>query len=477
MDQVVSSIVSRLGGGSGVDMVKLAADLAAARFTPQIAQLEERTETLEARISAAATLRSQLSQLASALGERIRAGDLAPEPRIGNPAVARVSVVPGLSPGGSFQLEVTRLAGGQTLAAPSFAVATDPVGEGTLTLRFGTVSGADFTPDAARAPVEIAVVVGDTLQSLAGKINAAGSGVTAYVATGTNGAQLVLKGAEGAQNGFVIETTSTAATPGPAPGDLTYLAWSPASDSGQLRQTAQDAAFNFDTIAMTSLSNRVTGLPGGIEFELAATNVGNPTRISFGDRSKQVAGVMGDLVAALNDITAELRESAAPLGGELGNDPGARRLKAAFAALSSQVVMPNAAENEPRTLGDLGLSINRDGSFRLDTARLDDTLAASPAGAAAMFTTGLFGVFATIDNLARATAAVGDPGSLAGSISRYEAQIERNQEALARIAEQQDAMRERMTKTFVAADQRISLSNSTLDFLRSQIDMWNARSN
>lgn len=477
MDQSVSSIVSRLGGGSGVDMVKLAEDLAVARFAPQIARLEERSDTLEARISAASTLRSQLSQLASALGDRIRTGDLAPEPRIGNPAVARVSVVPGLSPGGSYQLEVTRLAGSQTLAMSSFGAATDPVGEGTLTLRFGTVNGASFTADGAQAPVEIVLTAADTLQSLAGKINAAGSGVTAYVANGANGAQLVLKGAEGAQNGFVIEASSAAAIPSLAPGDLTYLAWTPTTDSGQLRQTAQDAAFNFDTVAMTSASNRVTGLPGGFALELIATNAGNPTTITFGDRSKQVAGVMADLVAALNDITAQLRDSAAPLGGELGNDPGARRLKAAFAALSSQVIMPNAAEGEPRTLGDLGLSLNRDGSFRLDTARLDDTLTADPTGAAAMFTTGLFGVFATIDNLARATAAVGDPGSLAGSISRYEAQIERNQEALARIAEQQDAMRERMTKTFVAADQRISLSNSTLDFLRSQIDVWNARGN
>ena len=32
-----SSIVSTLGGGSGVDMVKLAQDLAEARFLPQVA--------------------------------------------------------------------------------------------------------------------------------------------------------------------------------------------------------------------------------------------------------------------------------------------------------------------------------------------------------------------------------------------------------------------------------------------------------
>lgn len=477
MDSAVSSIVSRLGAGSGVDMVQLASDLAEARYATQVAQIESRNEVLEARISAASLLRNQLSQLASALGDRIRTGDLAPAPTIGNPSVAKVSVLPGSSPSGSYALEVTRLAAGQTLALGAYSDGSELVGEGTFTLRFGTVDGATFTADSNRAQVDIAVAADDTLATLANKINAANAGVTAYVANGTNGAQLVLKGAEGAQSGFVVETASAAATPSATPGDLAFLAWNPASDSGQLRQQAEDAAFLFDTVPMTSASNHVSDLPEGIELDLTSTNIGNPTQISFAERSSQVTGVMGDLVNALNDITAQLRESANALGGELGSDTGARRLKATFAALSSQIVMPNAASGEPRTLGDLGLSLNRDGSFRLDAQRLQNTLATSPQGAAAMFTTGLHGVFATIDRLARSSAAVGDPGSLAGSINRYQGQIERNDERLAKIAEQQDALRQRMTRTFVAADQRISLSNSTLSFLRAQIDLQNSQGN
>lgn len=475
MDDTVSSLVTRLGGGSGVDMVKLAADLAEARYAPQIAQLESRNEALEARISAASVLRGQLSQLASALGERIRTGDLAPAPQLSNPAIARVNVLPGANPSGSYSLEVTRLASAQTLALGSYADGGQAVGEGTLTLRFGMVEGGSFTPDSGQPPLEIAITADDTLETLAAKINAAGSGVSAYVANGTAGAQLVLKGEEGAQNGFVVEAASAAASPAPMPGDLSYLAWDPAADTGQLRQQAVDAAFLLDTVAMTSSSNRVSGLPEGIELDLAGTNIGNPASLEFADRSDKVAAVMGDIVAALNDITAQLRASANALGGELGSDPGARRLKAAFARLPTETIMPNAAPGEPNTLGDLGLSLNRDGSFRLDSERLQETLASSPEAAAAMFTTGLFGVFATIDRLARSTAAVGDPGSLAGSISRYESLIERGEERLAKIAEQQDAMRTRMTRTLVAADQRIAQSNSTLDFLRAQIDIWSAR--
>lgn len=470
MDSSTSSIVSRLGAGSGVDMVKLATDLAEARYATQIARLQARNEALEARVSAAAQLRGQFSELASALGERIRTGDLSPQPSIGNPGVATVSVAAGANPRGSYSLEVTQLASRQMLALAGPASATDAVGEGTLTIRFGSVDGTAFNPDAGRDPVTITIAAGDTLAQVAGKITAANAGVTAYVANGANGPELVLKGSEGAANGFVVEVANAGAA-----GPLDDLGWTPAADAGELRQEAMDAAFLLDTVAMTSTTNRVTGLPEGMLLDLRATNTGAPTTIGFANRSGQVTTVMGDFVAALNDIASQLRELGDPLSGDLGNDPGLRGLRGALASLSSATVMPNAAPGEPRTLGDLGLSLTRDGTFRLDTARLDRTLADSPQGAAAMFTTGLYGVFATVDRIARTTSARADPGSLAGSEARYNAQIARNEEALEKISEQQERLRERMTRQFVAADQRVSSSNSTLSFLKAQVDMWTAR--
>lgn len=137
--------------------------------------------------------------------------------------------------------------------------------------------------------------------------------------------------------------------------------------------------------------------------------------------------------------------------------------------------MPGAAEGEPRTLADLGLSFTREGTFQLDTARLNATLAESPEAAAAMFTAGPFGVFATIDNLARENASRSSPGSLGASVLRYEAQVERSDERLERVAEQQEKLRERLTNSLVAAERSISTSQSTLTFLEQQIDIWNSR--
>ncbi|PKP95524.1 MAG: flagellar hook protein, partial [Alphaproteobacteria bacterium HGW-Alphaproteobacteria-15] len=150
METSGSSIIAALGAGSGIDFGSLANDISEASFAVQRGTLEARRTTLEARISAAAQLRGSVTSLASALGDRIRNGDLAPRAALGNPAVAQVSVPTGLSPRGNFSLEVTQLAQPQTLVSKSYASRDALVGEGTLTIRFGTVAGAGFTADGAR---------------------------------------------------------------------------------------------------------------------------------------------------------------------------------------------------------------------------------------------------------------------------------------------------------------------------------------
>ncbi len=471
MDNAGSSIISALGAGSGVNFTQLAQDIAAASFAAQRDSVTARKTALEAQISAAGQLRGAITELASALGDRVRTGDLSPRPELTNPAVARVTVPAGLSPRGTFSLEVTQLAASQTLVARPFASGDALVGEGTLTLRFGTVSGASFTADSARAGIDIAVTADDTLTTLANKINqASGGAVQAYVANGAAGAQLVMKGQEGAANGFVLEAAGAGGAA--APGDLSYLGWEPASDAGELKSAASDAAFTLDTVAMTSPTNRVAGLPGGFVLNLTGTNTGAPTSLTFANSTEAVSNVMADFVTALNDIVGQLNQLAAPLGGALGNDAGARELRRDLAGLSARVVMPNAADGEPRTLADLGLALNRDGTFQLDNARLTRTLEATPDAVAAMFTTGISGVFATMDRFARENSLVTDPGTLGGSLRRFERQVATSDERLERIAEQQESLRERLTRQFTASERRVAASQSTLDFLRQQVDIW-----
>lgn len=467
-----SSLVSALGGGSGVDMTKLASDLAVAQFADKTNRLTTKSETLDRQISAASSIKSMLTSVSVSLGTRVREGDLSPQPQIANAAVAKGKLSGTSQPSGTYSLEVTKLASSQTLASQGFTPADQAVGSGTLTLRFGTVAGGAFTADGDRAAVDIAIPAGATLTDIANAITGSGAGVTAYVANSADGAKLVLKGAEGAANGFVLEATEAVGDPG-----LAQLAWNPGMAApDRLLANAGDAAFKIDGIAMTSKTNAVADAVPGVNLTLTGTNAGLPTTISFADTSSAVSAVMQDLTSVLNEIAAELNTATNPQGGDLARDSGALALRRSLSQITTAVVMPNAPEGTPRTLSDLGLSVQRDGTFTLDTKRLSETLAKNPQAAGAMFTNGLYGVYATIDGVVRKATAAGDPGTLAGSISRYTSQKSSVREDQAKLAEQQESLRARMVARFAAADSRIGVSKSTLSFLQNQIDAWNKSS-
>ena len=122
-----------------------------------------------------------------------------------------------------------------------------------------------------------------------------------------------------------------------------------------------------------------------------------------------------DITGALNEIVGSLREAVDPKSGDLARDTGARGRSRTLSGLGTIEIMPNAPAGSPRTLAELGLSIGRDGSFTLDTKRLTETIERDAAGVSAMFTTGINGVFSTIDRIARANTTSTNPGSLGGS--------------------------------------------------------------
>ncbi|MYL97503.1 flagellar filament capping protein FliD [Novosphingobium sp. FGD1] len=460
-----SSLVTALGGGSGIDMTALANNLATAQFASRNDRLAAKSEKLDAQISVASNIKSLMLGLSSSLGTLVRSGSLARTPVIGNAGVAAPTLSGSSQPSGSYSLEVTKLAGGQQLASRPFPATTSAVGSGTLTLKFGTVSASGFAQDNAHAAVDIAIPQGATLAEVATAINGANAGVSAYVTTTVDGAQLVLKGAEGAANGFVLE----AQDPG-----LSALAWSPGSSGGQLLATASDAAFKVDGLSMTATSNTVTDAIPGVKLQLSGTNTGAPTTLSFSDPTSAISGSMQDFVDALNEVVGALN-GATGIGGDLANDAGARALKRSLSSLGSTTIMPGAT-GAARTLADLGVKTLRDGTFALDTDRLSATMATDPKGVAAMFTNGVNGVYGTIDRIYRAATSTGDAYSLGSSIAGYTKSRTGITGEKATLAEQQEKARIRLVAQFTASETRIGTSKSTLSMLQNQIAQWNKSS-
>jgi flagellar hook-associated protein 2 len=456
-------------GSSTIDSSGLAEQLSAAQYAARIDAITAKQSKITTQISDASTLKSMLSTLASSLGTRVREGDLAITPTITNSAVATVTKGT-LSGSGTSTLEVTQLAKGQTLVSPTMASSASAVGSGTFTLRFGTVASGAFTADSSRSQVDITLTSSDTLSTLAQKINASGSGVSAYVATGASGAQLVIKGADGAANGFQIETT-------PDAGDTTLstLAWTP-SDTTRIKSTATDAIYSLDGVSRTSTSNTITDAAPGVSLKLTGTNAGSPTTIGFSDPSSAIQTAMSDLVSALNEVVSTLTTDTDATNGSLSNNAGARSLRQTLSTLSTTVVMPNAASGQPKTLADLGLKINRDGTFALDSDVLTKAMTNSPSGVTAMFTNGVYGVYATFDKISRNVASTSDPGSLGGVIASLGTKQTTLATQLSDLQTKQETLRTQLVTRYAALATKVSDSQSTLTFLTNQITAWNNKS-
>ena len=457
-----SSLATALGGGSGVDMTALANNLATAQFSSRNDRLAARSDKLDAQISAASNIKSLMLGLDTSLGSLVRSGSLARTPTIGNGGFATATLSGSSQPTGSYSLEVTKLASGQQLASAPFAATTSPVGSGTLTLKFGTVSGSSFAQDTGHAAIDIALPQGATLADVATAINGANAGVSAYVTNTVDGAQLVLKGAEGAANGFVLEAGDPS---------LSALAWNPASSGGKLLAAASDAAFKVDGLAMTAKSNTVTDAIPGVKLQLSGTNTGAPTTVGFSDPTSAIASSMQDFVDALNEVVGALN-NATTIGGDLANDAGARALKRSLSSLGSTTIMPGA-KGAAKTLADLGLKTQRDGTFALDTDRLSATMASDPQGVTAMFTNGVNGVYGTVDRIYRAAVSSSDAYSLGSSLAGYTKSKTSISSEKSTLAEQQEKLRARLVSQFTASETRIGASKSTLSMLTNQIAQWN----
>lgn len=464
-----SSLIASLGAGSGIDFAGLAKDLAAAQFANRIDRNSAQAESVDRQISAASALKSSILQLASSIGDRVRSGDLSSQPSIANGSVAAVSRG-SLSGRGTYSLEVTQLAAAQVLSSAPFSAATAPSGSGSLTFRFGTVSGGSFSEDPSRAPASVTIPSGAALTDVASAINSAGIGISAYIASGSSGAHLVLKGKDGAASGFTVEASET-----PGEAGLAALNWTPGSTSGQLQAAARNAEFKLDGLAMTRPANAISDLAPGLSITLTGTNPDAPTTIRFSDPGAAVTTFMNDLVSALNELSGELGKQANPQSGDLVRDKGAQAMRRALSQLAGTVIMPNAAPGEPATLADLGLATNRDGTFRLDSVRLAASQKAAPEGVSAMFTTGVRGVYATFDGLSRRLTAITDPGTLTGSLSRLSAQKLSLSKEATNLAEGQERLRARLASQFSGTESRVGVSRSTLSFLQNQIAAWNAQ--
>ncbi len=479
----MDNILTSLNAGSGIDVKALVGQLVAAERAPRQALLDDRQARVTSRISALGQFRSALDALVGALDTRVSSGSLSGIPTVSDPSILTYRVDPGTVIARQ-QLEVRQLARGQTLASAAVTDAAAPIGQGTLTLRFGAVAGTtDATGFTAGTVPDLVVTIApgdDSLTGLRNAINdaaaAANAPVQAQIVTDSNGSRLLLRGSLGESAGFTIEADTPA---------LAAFAFAQGSVGGLARtQTATDALVAIDGVELRRATNAINDLVPGARLALARAAPGTLVTIEAQRDRGELAQAVRDVAGALNELAALGRElsgglSATGSAGALVSDSATRRALQALGALPSrQLVTPLGGA--PSRLNEIGLTLDRNGNFIIDGARLSRAVEAHPEA---------------VEKLITALNTRSNPGAPAGPLRqladsfRLAAQgsagqptaLQREQAAIARDRTALDARitrtQETYTRQFAVLDRAVGQSRALQDFLKQQIDIWTKSNN
>lgn len=282
---------------------------------------------------------------------------------------------------GSYSLEVTALATSQRYAlGKTFAA-------GDTALDFGTDSSRTLTFTKGSTTTTVTLESSqNTLAAVRDAINKAEPGVSASIVTDTSGKQNLLLTATsgGTANAVTIGGTATfidAAAPG-----------SPIAASSAFNQTlaASDAAVKIQGVSIATSGNSITNAIDGVNLELTKTGT---TTLSVTRDNTDLKSKLDTFINAYNSLNTSLKN----LGAYNASTKTAAVLNGDSTLRSIQSQVRNTIGSVPaslsgatyKTLSDIGIAFQTDGSLKIDSAKFDKAASANFSATAAVI--GAFG--------------------------------------------------------------------------------------
>lgn len=391
------------GIGSGVDIDSIVGAMVSAQKAPKEAQLARLEKATTTRFSALGKFKGALSELQTALKGlndpslfQKRTASSADSSRL-TAAATKDAVA------GSYQIQVKTLATSSKVASASVAGAS-----------IATFNAGQLTVSVGGTALEtVDIAQGAKLSDIASAINAklGNKGIAASVVTdpGTGAARLVLNSSK---TGDGQAVTLQASAPSAAGATFELDSLSIGSGVGSLAASgaaagyisqAGNAEIEIDGIALRPSGNTVSDAISGVTLNLLKAEVGVTTKITVAeDKSSVSAGLKkfvdsyNKLMNTANELTAvvQVGEGKAPVTGGLVGDSSVRSV---LSGLRNELV-EYADQDGIRVLADLGITTQKDGTLKIDDAKLNTALT-EKYDSVAGFLTGGSGLMARLDSM------------------------------------------------------------------------------
>ncbi|SMF40182.1 flagellar filament capping protein FliD [Pseudogulbenkiania subflava] len=359
--------------GLGMDINQLVSQLMSTEQGP-INKVKSTIKTIDTQVSDLGRLKSALSDLKTAMS-KMTASDFLNTNKVTSSDPATVSVKSdGTTPNGFFQLNVTQLATPQTVTYQLSGVMDPKTAVSGLQ---GTVTINGQSVDLGTSDL--------SLTDFVSKVNGAGVGVTASLASQGGGSyKVVLMGQKtGEVDGKITTDGQNPPLGDPLAGLLAGTGNTPAAIGGSAAQSTQ---YTLNGVSLTSQSNTISDVVPGLTLsfnKLGSSGVSVERDIDAIQKKAQ------DFVDAYNkvvDLTTSLR-------GKDGSFKGDSMLLSVQRQLYEQINAPynalgSATQMDSAPLVKIGITLDSGGKLKLDGSTFSKALQSDPDAVAKMLKDG-----------------------------------------------------------------------------------------
>lgn len=477
--------ITGIGSGMNIDsIVKAMVNAEQAPKQGQLSKLESKTTT---QLTNLGQLKGAISSFQSALVALNSPSQFLARTAASSDSKVLTGTASQSAPSGSYKLEVTQLAGSSKVALAAVpSVEGTKLSSGTLSIKVAGSAVLDVVVDSSN----------NTLAGVRDAINKRASGVSASIVTDNQGSRLVLSGSKsGDGNDITVTVDGGAAEAGKTalnslafsgnavapdvadasayPGgvsDPAYIAdLQTFNSAGKVITAAQSSKMTVDGLSITRDTNTIDEVIDGVSLDLKT--LGTSTLTVAQDQAgvkanvQKFADAYNTMISFINSATkvTVVNDTSAPVTGALLGDSSVRSL-VNMVRSELTAVQGNGAV---RVLADLGVTTQKDGTLKVDSAILGKAVSADFDGISAYFT-GDSGLAARLSGKLAAYTQGG--GILEQRTDSLQATLDKVDKQKADLTLRMTAMTERLYKQFNAMDKLVGQLKSTSDSLTSLFD-------
>ena len=454
------------------DVPTLVSQLMAVERRP-IDKLNARITSTETKISSLGTLNSLVSSFQTA-AKSLNTGlqKLAATPA--DPSILSATAGSTSVPG-TYTVNVSQLAQSQNLVATGRTSSTAAIGDGaatTVTFDFGTTNGTVFTPNGSGSKSITINGTNNSLEGIREAINSAALGVTATLVNDGSGTpyRLALTSiSSGVSNSLKITTSRVdGSTDSSIGGSIDSLLGYDPAGTKNLTQTlaAQNANLTVNGIAVTSASNTITEAIQGVTLTLKNTTAA-PTNLTITRDTAAINTAASGFVDAYNALASQIKSRSAY--GTDGKGAGSLAGDSTLRLMQDQmrgIFNTPASGGTLTTLGQVGISFQKDGSLLLDSSKLNSAISADFSGVSNLFSSST-GYATRLEAWSKSSLAAG--GLLDTRTQSLNKFVKDRNQAIDKLENRMTALRKKYTQEYTNLNLMLSRMNSTSTFLTNQL--------